>query len=65
MKLKVVINRCYGGFGLSKEAEAYIHAHAPELSAFVAERGYRDIPRGPKLLDAADQRGVLRIGPAT
>lgn len=40
MKNKIVINACYGGFGLSDAALEYIHKQRPELVELNALKGY-------------------------
>jgi hypothetical protein len=57
VEIKVVINRCYGGFGLSEEALAWLKATAPELNT----DAYWDIPRDhPALVRCVEELGSER-----
>ena len=59
MEIKVVINRCYGGFSLSSEALSYMALHAPELDCTFG--GDRDIPRDhPVLVRCVEELGSER-----
>lgn len=57
MEIKIVINRCFGGFGLSEEARRWLADNAPELE----DEAYWDIPRDhPALVRCVEELGSER-----
>lgn len=59
VRMKVVINRCYGGFSLSKEAYEFLGL---EWDTYGYAEEYMSNRTDPKLVECVEKLGVLASG---